>query len=424
MNAMRCATSSCSPIGLPHWTRSARELAGDLRRPLADPGADGRQRQAAGVERGQGDLEPLALLADHVLLRHVDIGVPGLGVLDPAQPHELDARLDLHAVGVARDDERGDAAPAALAARHLGHHHEDIGDRPVGRPQLAAVEHVARAVLGRGRDRRDPRRIRAHAGFGQRERREVGLADLRQPLALLLLRAEQQQRLRQPDRLVRREQRRDAGVPHPGQHQRAVVVHLRKPEPAVLLRHLHAQRADLLEAGDHLVRDHAVALDRLWIDLGLQERAEDRHEPLALLDGVGRHLRLRGDQIGLEVAEVEPLAEARQLPVLLPSSLRDRSSLLVTGISGHASPAFRHRSCGWKPGTLTGRQTAQHAAPAPSSARIPTPVWRTTVPPGLRRPKARPRTGSRAPHAPMANVISRRPAVPRGGGRASAARGA
>ena len=91
--------------------------------------------------------------------------------------------------------------------------------------------------------------------------------DLRQPLALLLLRAEQQQRLRQPDRLVRREQRREAGVPGPGEHHRAVVVDLREPEAAVLLGHLHAQRADLLEPVDHFVGDLAVALDRLRIDV-------------------------------------------------------------------------------------------------------------------------------------------------------------
>src|SRR6202042_2762134 len=104
----------------------AGELAGDLRRPLANPGADGRQCQATGVERSQSDLEPQALPADHVLGRHVGVRVPGLGVLDTAQPHELDARLNVHAVGIAGDDEGGDAAPVTLAAGHLGHDHEDV----------------------------------------------------------------------------------------------------------------------------------------------------------------------------------------------------------------------------------------------------------------------------------------------------------
>ena len=121
----------------------AGELAGDLRRPLAHPSTDGRYRQAAGVERGQGDLEPQALAADHVLGRNEDVGVPGLGVLDPVQPHELDAMFNDHAVGVTRNDERGDAALVTLAPGHLGHHDEDVGHGPVGSPKLTAVEEVA-----------------------------------------------------------------------------------------------------------------------------------------------------------------------------------------------------------------------------------------------------------------------------------------
>ncbi len=49
------------------------ELAGHLRRPLRGPGADRRQRQPTGVERGQGDLEPEPFACDHVLGRHVRI---------------------------------------------------------------------------------------------------------------------------------------------------------------------------------------------------------------------------------------------------------------------------------------------------------------------------------------------------------------
>ena len=189
-------------------------------------------------------------------------------------------------------------------------------------------------------------------------------ADLRKPLALLLLRAEQQQRLRHADRLVRRQQRRNAGVAGPGQHHRAVVVDLREPEAAVLFGHLHAQGANRLQPGDDLVGDPAVALDLLRIDLVLQERAESRQEPFALLDGVRRQIRLRGDQLGLEVAEVEPFAEARQLPLLLAGALRDRSSLCVAGISCHASPSFRHRCYGWSPESSPGVQAAHHGARA------------------------------------------------------------
>ena len=106
------------------------------------------------------------------------------------------------------------------ALGHLRHHHDDIGDRAVGRPQLAAVEHVARAVLGRRRARRQPRRVRADVGLGQQEGRDVVLGDQRQPLALLLLGAEHPQRLGHADRLVGREQCSERGVDRGGQRQR------------------------------------------------------------------------------------------------------------------------------------------------------------------------------------------------------------
>ena len=52
------------------------------------------------------------------------------------------------------------------------------------------------------------------------------------------------QRLGDADRLVRGQQRRQRRVPDAGHRQRAVVVDLREPEPAVLLGDLHPQRAD------------------------------------------------------------------------------------------------------------------------------------------------------------------------------------
>ena len=89
MNAIFCATASCLPTGWPHWTRSARPLAGDLRRPLRDADADRRQREAAGVQRRQGDLQALALAPDQVLLRDEDVLEQRHRVLDAAQAHEL-----------------------------------------------------------------------------------------------------------------------------------------------------------------------------------------------------------------------------------------------------------------------------------------------------------------------------------------------
>ena len=122
----------------------------------------------------------------------------------------------------------------------------------------------------------------------------------------------------------------------PDHHQRAVVIHLRKAQTSVLLGHLHTQRAKFLEPGNHLIGDPPLGLNRLRIDLGLQKRAKSGQEPLPLLDSLGRKNRLRGNQLRLEMTEVQPLTEARQLPLLLPSRLRDRSSFFVAGVSGHA----------------------------------------------------------------------------------------
>ena len=114
------------------------------------------------------------------------------------------------------------------ALGHLRHDDDDVGDRAVRRPQLQPVERVAVAVLGRHGGRAEPRGIRADVGLGQQERRDVVLASRAGATALLLLGAEQHQRLGDADRLVRREQRGERRVPHAGQRERAVVVDLRE----------------------------------------------------------------------------------------------------------------------------------------------------------------------------------------------------
>jgi hypothetical protein len=145
----------------------------------------------------------------------------------------------------------------------------------------------------------------------------VVLGHQRQPLALLLLRAEQHQRLGDADRLVGREQGGERRVPDAGERQCAVVIDLREPEPAVLLGHLHAQRAERLEPVEDAVGDLGVALDLQRVDLRLQERAQPREERLALLDRGRVEPRLRRDQVEPEAAEEQLLAEAGKLPLSL-----------------------------------------------------------------------------------------------------------
>ena len=77
MNAIFLATASCSPIGRPHWTRSADHSLAIFSASFAGRGAARGQGEAAGVQRGEGDLEALALLADAVPGRDPDLVEPG-----------------------------------------------------------------------------------------------------------------------------------------------------------------------------------------------------------------------------------------------------------------------------------------------------------------------------------------------------------
>ena len=72
---------------------------------FADADADRRQRQPPRVERGQRDLQPVALAPDQVLARDEDVVEQRHRVLDPAQAHELVAVLDHHAVAVVGEHE-------------------------------------------------------------------------------------------------------------------------------------------------------------------------------------------------------------------------------------------------------------------------------------------------------------------------------
>ena len=176
------------------------------------------------------------------------------------------------------------------------------------------------------------------------------LGDLRQPLLLLLLGAEQHQRLGDADRLVGGEQRRQRRVPRAGQRERAVVVDLRQAEAAVLLGHLHAERAELLEAVEHLVGDLRLALDLERVDLLVEEARSVVEERLALLDrgrrpawaagGSGRAGSCRGRAPCRSSAA--PIARARSrrpacfLLAYLAShddSLRSREYLRPAGVS-------------------------------------------------------------------------------------------
>ena len=62
--------------------------------------------------------------------------------------------------------------------------------------------------------------------FGQRERRNFAACDARQIFLFLLFGAEQKQRLRDADRLMRRHERGDVSIPAAKQHCRASIIRL------------------------------------------------------------------------------------------------------------------------------------------------------------------------------------------------------
>src|SRR3712207_580535 len=166
-----------------------------------------------------------------------------------------------------------------------------------------------------------------------------------QPLALLLLGAEEAQRLGQADRLVRRQQRRDRRVPRAGQGQRSVVVDLTQPQPPVLLGDLHAEGAQVLEALDDLRGDLRLALDAAPIDAFGEEGAEALEERLARVHHGRIELWLRVDQVEAEIAEEEFLAERRLGPLSLAAGFGNLLRLFVGRIRRHGAgspPPLHH----------------------------------------------------------------------------------
>src|SRR5439155_12258926 len=84
---------------------------------------------------------------------------------------------------------------------------------------------------------------------------------------LLLFCAEEQQWLRNADRLMRRNERSEICIPTAEQHRRAPVIHLRQTEPAVLLRNFHAKGTHREKIVDVLLRNFAGAIDLVGVDI-------------------------------------------------------------------------------------------------------------------------------------------------------------
>ena len=99
---------------------------------------------------------------------------------------------------------------------------------------------------------------------------------------LLFLGAEEQERLRDADRLVGREEGRQAAAVAPEQHHRAGVDVLRESEPAVLLRDLDPERPHLAESLDDVFGDLAVPVDLVRVHPPFEERLKLAQERVLL----------------------------------------------------------------------------------------------------------------------------------------------
>ncbi len=375
MKEILAPTASCAGDRLAPLLAGRRPLAGDLQTPLAGADAHRGQREPAGVERGQRDLQAGALGADAVLGGDPHLVEAGHAVLQAAQAHEGVAVLDGDARRVRLDDEGGDPALVAGGGGHPRHHHEQVGDHAVGGPQLHAVQHVVVAVRHRGG--RQAGGVGADVRLGQQERRDVRTGAARQEGVLLLLRAEGLQRLGDADRLVRGEQRADGRARRADQGEGPVVVDLGEAEAAVLGIDLHAERAELLELSDGLVRDPALALDAGAVDLRLAELAQRGEELLAAPYVVRGRGGVRMDEVEPEAPQEQFLGEAGLTPVLFTGRLGDLACFalgnVADGRSGHqelTSPRIGslHRRAGRLPVRAT-CERSRFAGVAPLLAR-------------------------------------------------------
>src|SRR4029079_19670200 len=132
------------------------------------------------------ELGPAAvLLAEQGVLGNLDVGVEDRVGLAAAEGVD---RGDLHALGLAGDEEHREALVLGVALGGAAHGEHVVGDAGVGDEDLLAVDDVADfGLLGLGRHRAD---VGAGLGLGHRYRLGRAGGDAAEDLLLLLLGAE------------------------------------------------------------------------------------------------------------------------------------------------------------------------------------------------------------------------------------------
>ena len=256
-----------------------------VERALREPDAHRRDPDAADVEDVQELLEALAARAEQAVLRHAAVG-EGQRPRVRRVPAHLAVRLALLvARRPVRHDQVGDLVVAG--ARRDADDAGDVGAR-VGDELLGAVDHPVAVVAARAGA--DVAGVRARLGLGQPEGAELApRGQVRHPLLLLLLGAEQVDRLR-PERGVRAHRDRDGGV-----HARELLDRDRVGErvaagAAVLLRERDPHQPEPAELLDDLVREALLVIERLGDrrDLALGEVADGAADQLV----VGREVEV------------------------------------------------------------------------------------------------------------------------------------
>ena len=273
--------------------------------------------------------------------RHEHVVEAGDAVLQAAQAEERVAPLDGDARRVALHHERGDAAPVPVGLRHLRHHDEQVGHRAVGGPQLHAVEPVVRRPRSASAVVRQPGRVGADVGLGEQERGDLAGGQPRQEPLLLLVGAEQLQRLRHADRLVRRQQRADRRVRRADERQRLAVVAgwTARGRRTSRRSSCRTRRARPGRGRPRRGCGRRARSARRRCARGVLARAWPG-TPRPARRGSGLGPRPRVDQVQPEPAEEQFLAEARLAPLGLAGGLGDLPGLALQTFPALWSPAW------------------------------------------------------------------------------------
>ena len=125
--------------------------------------------------------------------------------------------------------------------------------------------------------------VGADLRLGEREGGDFAAGDAREEPALLLLGAEEDERLRDADGLMGGEEGGEVAAIAAEEHSGAAVVGLGEAEAAVFGEDLDAEGAEFGEAVDDFIGDFAGAVDFVGIDVLGEEIAEAGEKGVALV---------------------------------------------------------------------------------------------------------------------------------------------